>query len=723
MLACLSKTYVSEYSKSTVWNFKFYILVFIHILFPVSQFAQATPEDPIVLVDSQGNYPITTSISVYEDTNKEYKIEDILNGNVSFSTTKETSFGMTQSAIWVRISVTNSSSYPGQWYLELGYPGLDQIRFYYPKEGKYESFQAGDFFHFDERMIPYRNYLFPLSFQKAGEGSLEPTVFYLRVESKDGVSIPLKIFNEATFNEHRASEQFVFGIYFGLIAVMAIYNLFIFLAVRDMSYLYYVLYIVSFGLFQLHLNGLAFQYLWPDSSWTSNHAGIFLVPLFTLFIAQFSRSFLITKQYLPRFDSVLKINQMIGICLAILVLVLDVSEILWTIVAIFGLSSIIQAVVSAVLILKKGYKPAIYYLLAWFAPLTGGTLFALNFLGILPNHFIIVFGLQIGVALEVILFSFALASRINLIKKEKEEAQAKTLEMQKILTESYARFVPRDFLANLGKESILDVRLGDQIQKDMAVLFSDIRSFTTLSEKMSPAENFNFINSYLGRMSPIIQKHNGFIDKFIGDAIMALFDKQVLDAVAAGVEMQLYLKEYNAFRARRTYDPIQIGIGIHSGSLMLGTIGAEERLEGTVISDTVNLASRIENLTKVYGARIAVSESAIAEIKDNQFSFRFLDRVKVKGKQKPVSIYEIIDGDEESDRELKNQTKSDYESGVKSFHIREFLESKSFFDKVIKANPNDKSTQLYLKRLYAVANPVAIVGNDPEAFLHAEDHQ
>jgi class 3 adenylate cyclase len=119
-------------------------------------------------------------------------------------------------------------------------------------------------------------------------------------------------------------------------------------------------------------------------------------------------------------------------------------------------------------------------------------------------------------------------------------------------------------------------------------------------------------------MSPIIQRHGGFIDKFIGDAIMALFQRSVVDAVGASVEMQLYLKEYNAYRADKGYQPIEIGIGVHTGSLMLGTIGAEDRLEGTVISDTVNLASRIETLTKVYGSRIAVSETTILEIKPEQ---------------------------------------------------------------------------------------------------------
>lgn len=168
---------------------------------------------------------------------------------------------------------------------------------------------------------------------------------------------------------------------------------------------------------------------------------------------------------------------------------------------------------------------------------------------------------------------------------------------QQQLSEAYSRFVPKELLSLLSKKSILETQLADQTEGLMTVMFSDIRGFTTISEKMTPSENFQFINNYLGMIAPVIKEHNGFIDKFIGDAIMAIFPARAENAVEASLAMMKALKQFNELRQKENKDPIDIGIGIHTGHLMLGIIGHENRMEGTVIGDSVNLASRIEGLT------------------------------------------------------------------------------------------------------------------------------
>jgi two-component system sensor histidine kinase ChiS len=204
-----------------------------------------------------------------------------------------------------------------------------------------------------------------------------------------------------------------------------------------------------------------------------------------------------------------------------------------------------------------------------------------------------------------------------------------------------SRFVPHELMRMLNKESIVDVQLGDQVQKTMTVLFSDIRSFTTLSETMTPLDNFKFINAYLSQMGPIIREHGGFIDKYMGDAIMALFEGGPDDALRAGLAMLRQLEVYNEGRKRAGYVPIEIGIGINSGDLMLGTVGEHRRMEGTVISDTVNLASRLESLTKEYRVPMIISEYTLRALQ-TPFETRFIDRMVVKGKSEPVSIYEVV---------------------------------------------------------------------------------
>ena len=293
----------------------------------------------------------------------------------------------------------------------------------------------------------------------------------------------------------------------------------------------------------------------------------------------------------------------------------------------------------------------------------------------------------------------ALAIQIARVYRDKEEAQRNALESQTLLADSYARFVPRQFLVNLGKESILDVKLGDQVQKQMAILFADIRSFTKLSESMTPAENFNFINSYLKRMTPIIQKHYGFIDKFLGDGIMALFENSTEDSLNAAIDMQKYMVEYNQHRSKQNYPPINIGVGVHTGNLMLGTIGSEGRMDGTVISDAVNLASRIEGLTKLYGIKIATSDETLGTLKIPQaYNYRFIDRVKVVGKDKPVGVIEVMDGDSAEQLEKKMATLPDFTEALAMYYRRDFDGARSLLSRVIGRNPEDKAAKLYYER-------------------------
>ncbi len=263
-----------------------------------------------------------------------------------------------------------------------------------------------------------------------------------------------------------------------------------------------------------------------------------------------------------------------------------------------------------------------------------------------------------------------------------------------------SRFVPKQILSFLNKDSIVEIQLGDHVQKKMAILFSDIRKFTSLSEGMSPEENFNFINSYLSRISPVIAGEEGFIDKYLGDGIMALFPHKSMDAVTAAVKMQKEIHLYNIHRVNQNLEPITAGIGIHAGVLMLGTVGEENRIDATVISDSVNLTSRIEGLTKIFGASIIITEDVRVEMPgDSGFSYRFLGIVRVMGKQKTIPIYEILDGSEEPAKVLKARTKEIFENGVNAYSTKDLNTAQDYFKTVIRENPEDRATKYYLNKI------------------------
>ncbi len=279
-----------------------------------------------------------------------------------------------------------------------------------------------------------------------------------------------------------------------------------------------------------------------------------------------------------------------------------------------------------------------------------------------------------------------------------ERVKIRTAQLVQLNT-AYQRFVPREFLSLLKKESILDVKLGDQTAQQMTVLFSDIRGWTTLSEEMTAQESFNFINAFLNRVSPVINAHCGFIDNFQGDGLMALFPETADDGVQAAIAMHAAVSEYNNDRRKKGFQPIGIGVGLHIGDLMLGIIGHEERMQGTVVADAVNLASRLEGLTRVYGSSISISEPTLSQLKDpDRYKHRFVDKVQVKGKKDPVSVHEVFDSDPPEVIELKEQTKNDFEQGLRLYYDRKFSEASVQFNRVLEKHPGDRAARIYLKR-------------------------
>lgn len=272
------------------------------------------------------------------------------------------------------------------------------------------------------------------------------------------------------------------------------------------------------------------------------------------------------------------------------------------------------------------------------------------------------------------------------------------------INSAYARFVPNDFLNYLKKESITEVQLGDHVEKNMSVLFADIADFTTISEQMSPKENFTFVNSILNAVGPVIRDHNGFIDKYIGDAIMALFDMSPADAIDAAIGMLDAVTCYNEQQREQEAwaAPIKIRIGINTGHLMLGIIGEYGRMDGTVISDAVNLASRLEGLAKMYGASLLISGHTYYCLKSMkqplQYTIRELDLVAVKGKSEPVSVFEVMEGEESEVMQKKRATKKQFEKGVLLYREKRFHRTLHIMREILEYNPADAAAKLYLDR-------------------------
>ena len=273
---------------------------------------------------------------------------------------------------------------------------------------------------------------------------------------------------------------------------------------------------------------------------------------------------------------------------------------------------------------------------------------------------------------------------------EREEAMRRIYEIT-------AKFVPFEFIGSLGHKLITDVKLGDQVEKVVTVLFTDIRDYTSLSEQMTPEENFQFVNAYNERMGPIIRKHHGFINQYLGDAIMALFPESAEDTLAAAIEMQQNIYEFNAMRKIKHLPPIKMGIGMHTGPLIMGITGDKDRLDATTISDAVNTASRIESLTKYYKASILLSEITLQQIQHpKDFHLRYLGKVQVKGKQSSIGIHECFSSNSEDQVVKKEKTLSTFNEGMSHYLNKSFENAVKAFEVVTGINPEDHTTQFFL---------------------------
>lgn len=272
------------------------------------------------------------------------------------------------------------------------------------------------------------------------------------------------------------------------------------------------------------------------------------------------------------------------------------------------------------------------------------------------------------------------------------------------LNRATSRFVPFQFLELLDRESIRDIRRGDQIELDISVMFADIRGFTTMAEKMGPEATFEFINRYLGQMEAAIHREQGFINEFLGDGIMALFHVGADTAVSAALGMLEALDALNAALAEQGQPPIRIGIGIDSGPLMLGTIGGQDRLDCTVIGDPANTAARTEGLTKLYGASLLVTERTHDRLADpGRYTIREVDFVKAKGKEEAIAIYEVLDGEPPERLAAKLASRESFRAALALYRQGDAVRAREAFAAIAEDAPGDGAANLYVNRCEALA--------------------
>ena len=285
--------------------------------------------------------------------------------------------------------------------------------------------------------------------------------------------------------------------------------------------------------------------------------------------------------------------------------------------------------------------------------------------------------------------------------KEELLARVKTQLQTFDIYEATGRFVPHQFIQSLGRHGITDLERGDMVEREVHVMFSDIRDYTSLAEDMTPKDNFRFVNSLAGKVGPIVKQNNGIVNQYLGDTIMMLFLQNADDGMRAAIEILRMVDTYNAQRRHKNRKLIKLGMGIHSGPLIMGIIGDTGRTEAAVISDTVNTASRMEGLTKHFGVNFIISESTVNKINEkDKFNLRYLGKVQVKGKHQPIGIYECFDGDKPEQVKLKMESIDSFRDGIEAYYAKDMINALKHFEAVYQANPADLTAFGFLHKVH-----------------------
>lgn len=279
-------------------------------------------------------------------------------------------------------------------------------------------------------------------------------------------------------------------------------------------------------------------------------------------------------------------------------------------------------------------------------------------------------------------------NKINYSFKEKENKIRQTnLEAQK--------FIPKQFFKFLGKNSISELELGNQVKKNATTLFCDLKSATNISRSLSLEENFNYINSYLKVVAPLIRKFDGFIDKYLGDGVLSVFSKpQNAIECAHAILRAIDVKN----KSQKELPNIDARISINTGEIIFGIVGDEERKSPTIISDVVNLASKMEEINLYIGTKLLISKTTLNELPQNfEFDYRYTGALSLEdGTQIP--LFESLNYYSKTKREKLKKLKNKFESGVRAYNERNYAEAKEIFEYVLHYVPDDKPSYVYFNK-------------------------
>lgn len=516
-------------------------------------------------------------VQYLEDPNGEFSIDQLNRGRWLDNSKDSLSFGYTRSVYWFRMSLVNSDSQPQKRMLSIGYPVLDDIRVY--RNGQPETFlQLGDKIPFSQRPVPHRYFLLPVELQPG-----EQQQWLFRVDTSSSMQFPLILWQERALFIHEMGQLFGMGIYYGIMLIMVLYNLFVFLSVRESNYLYYVLYVASMTAFIGSLHGVNFQYLWPNAvHWNDQSIVVFLAGV-VIFGGLFTIKFLALKDDIAWLGNIFRA----AIIAAFAIIFLSnfaAYHLMIRALIVAAVVGICCAIYGGILRWSQGYSSARFYTIAWSSMLLGGVVLALNKFDFLPRNFFTEYAVQVGSALEVILLSFALADRLNQEKRERFEAQLAAFEHEKVARVAQEEALNQERNARVAQEKALEHERQAREAQDKALDIQRKANETLearVKERTGELEQLNRKLEYLSTTDPLTALRNRrfFEDIIEREMARAIREKESLCVVMLDID---HFKRINDDHGHQAGDEVLRTVAstvkqrVHRNTDLIARYGGEE---------------------------------------------------------------------------------------------------------------------------------------------------
>ncbi len=628
------------------------VLIFLLNLFQYPFLAsQISDDEVVVLSDEREGEHIGTSIYYVRDENYQFTIEQVSNPDFRSEFIRSDmirpNFGNEELAIWNKFTVTNLTN--DQWVFEIGVNTIDTLTVYYANDdGGFDRIESGRSVAFKDRNYKTTNFLFDIPVLGG-----DTTTIYFKVSSYI-MQYPISIHTKKGYFDKAHFLDIINGAYLGFVVLIILFNFMIWTSTRDRNYIFYILYVLINAIMVIELNGLLGQFLWVGPLQQFWHHGPIIVSMSSIFAIIFTVNFLETEKYLKWINRIFK-YALVPIFLFIIILDIAgmklVASVLNQTVGVLGILTMFAA---AVIMYKRGFRAARFYIFATSFYFAGAVLYVLKTFAIVPHNFITDNAIELGSAIEMVLFSLALADKINVYKEEKEVAlkdKEQLVREQNVVLERTVEERTRDLRKEKEKSenlllNILPEEIAEELKEkgqaeardfeSVTILFSDIENFTGIAEMLTAQELVAEINAFFKTFDAIVGKHDVEKIKTIGDAYMAAGGvptpslNAVRNTVRAAIEMQNFIGIRKEEREAAGKIAFEMRIGLHTGNVVAGIVG-DRKFQYDIWGDAVNTAARMESKGEV--GRVNISRSTYDLIKDEpEFSFHSRGKIDVKGK-------------------------------------------------------------------------------------------